>query len=77
MASHVYLASVVGALLLPATWTLICLLLALRCKESNQTSNWLAYRRRMRAFTILAVPTWWALSSVLSESGAKLGPIPE
>jgi Zn-dependent protease with chaperone function len=76
MASHIYLVSVVGALLLPAAWTLIFRLLALRSEEMTQTANWFAYRRRMRAFTILAIPAWWSLSSALSEPGGKLDPIP-
>jgi Zn-dependent protease with chaperone function len=75
LASNFYLLASIGALLLPAVWSLIFGIMALRLEESERAANWPVYLRRMRILNLLAVPAWWSVFGALLQSGAKLNPI--
>lgn len=70
-----YLFIVIVALLLPAIWSLIFSILALRSGEKERAAIWSVYLRRIGIMNLLAVPVWWSVYGALIESGAKPSPM--
>jgi Zn-dependent protease with chaperone function len=77
LASNLYLASMLVAVLLPAIWSLMFSLLALRRDEPARTAKWSEYAQTMRALNLLTVPAWWSVCTALFAFDPNLGPIPD
>jgi len=76
LASKPYLVAAVGAVLLPAAWTLIFIWAAIRSTESKRALTWFSYLRRLRVLNLLSIPIWWSLFDWLASSGKPSGLIP-
>jgi Zn-dependent protease with chaperone function len=63
LTDRIYLIVAIAVLLLPLAAAGWFRHLTLESPGTHQPTQWIAYRRRMRLLTILAVPAWWSVVS--------------